>query len=147
LPLELPTARRFVTGIVVGLIPVIVFAALGPLALFDNVVLFHIVRPPSSASLLSGIAPSVVWPLRIGVTATALLTAATALICDWSIDRRILGYVVLTIVVVLTSQTNFDNYWLWWIPLYLPLLCAGRVAPATAITPNILHRKRCLFRS
>jgi hypothetical protein len=59
-------------------------------------------------------------------------TAAAALIRSWSIGRRMMAYVVLTIVLLLTPQTNFDNYWIWWRPVFLPLLCAGWVVPRYA---------------
>jgi hypothetical protein len=127
LPLGLPTARRFVTGIVVGLIPVMVFAALDPPAFFNNVLLFHILRPTTPNSLLLDTPPNAIWFLRIGFVVSFLVTAGGAVIRDWSIDCRMMAYVVLTMIFLLTSPSNFDNYWLWWIPLFLPLLCAGWV--------------------
>jgi Glycosyltransferase family 87 len=133
LPRGLPTARRFVVGIAVGLIPVIAFAALDPAAFFKNVVLFEIVRSSFPSSWLLHMPSSVIWLLRIGFVATFLATAAAALIRDWSIDRRMMAYVVLTIILLLTSQINQDNYWLWWIPLFPPLLSARWVVrPFTA---------------
>jgi len=134
LPLGLPTARRFVAGITIGLVPIMVFATLDPSAFFNNVALFNIVRPSSPASLWSGMPSTVIWLLRIGFVGTFLATAAAAVIRDLSIDRRMTAYVVLTIVVLLTSQTNFDNYWLWWIPPYLTLLCAGWMRPSSEIS-------------
>jgi len=124
LPQDLPSARRFMAGIAVGLIPTIVFAALDPVAFFNNVVLFEIVRPTSPNSLLGNMPSTIICSLRIGFMAIFLSTAAAARIGYWSVNRRIIAYVVLTIILLLTSQTNFDNYWLWWIPLFLPLLCA-----------------------
>ena len=126
LPLSLPTARRFVTGIAVGLVPVMVFAALDPPAFFNNVVLFHIVRPSTPNSLLLGMPSTVIRFLRIGLVATVLTTAAVGVIRDWSINRRMMAYVVLTIVLLLTSSSNFDNYWLWWIPIFIPLTGCGK---------------------
>jgi hypothetical protein len=128
LPRHLPRAGRFVTGIAIGLIPVVVFTALDPVAFFDNVVMFHFVRSTSPASLLLDVPPSVIWSLRVLFASTFLVTAVTAAILDWSTDRRMTAYVVLTMALLLTSQTNFDNYWLWWIPLFIPLLCRGRGA-------------------
>jgi hypothetical protein len=125
LPLSLSRAGRFVTGIIVGLIPIMVFAAMDPPAFFNNVVLFHVVRPSSPASLLSDMPPTILLLVRLGFMAAFLFTTAAALIRSWSIECRMLAYLVLTIFLLLTSQTNFDNYWLWWIPIFLPLLCAG----------------------
>jgi hypothetical protein len=135
LPGHLPTARRLVAGIAVGLMPVMVFAALDPAVFFNNVVLFEIVRPSSPSSWLLDMPSTVIWLLRIGFVVAFLVTAAAALIRDWSIDRRIIAYVVLTIILLLTSQINHDHYWLWWIPLFLSLLCAARVVPPTAFEP------------
>jgi hypothetical protein len=126
--LHLQRAGRFVMGIAIGLIPVMVFAALDPVAFFNNVVMFHFVRPASPASLLLDVPSSVIWSLRVLFASTFLVTAVTAAILDWSTDRRMTAYVVLTMALLLTSQTNFDNYWLWWIPLFIPLLCRGRGA-------------------
>ena len=131
LPLALPTARKFVAGIAIGLIPVVVFAALDPSAFFNNVVLFEIVRPSSPGSLLLGIPFIVIWSLRIAFAATFLATAAASVIGDWSIHYRMTAYVMLTIVLLLTSQINQDYYWLWWIPVFIPLLCAKSVARAS----------------
>ena len=105
------------------MIPVMVFAVLDPTAFFNNVVVFHIVRPPTPNSLLLGMPSTVIWLLRIGLVATFPATTAAAVIRDWSIDRRMMAYVVLTIIFLLTSQSNFDNYWLWWVPIFIPLLC------------------------
>jgi uncharacterized membrane protein len=132
LPQRAPMARRFVIGIAVGLVPIMLFAALDPAAFFNNVVLFHIVRPPSPASLMPSVPSAVIWSLRVLFTATLIVTAATAVMRDWSIDRRIVAYMVLTMSLLLISQNSFDNYWLWWIPLFLPLLCRGRVARPSA---------------
>jgi uncharacterized membrane protein len=125
LPLGLLTARRFVTGVAAGLIPSIVFAVLDPPAFFNNAVLFHILRPITPNSLLLEMPSNVIWLLRIAFVVTFLVTAGAAVIREWSIDRRMLAYTVLTIVFLLTSPSNFDNYWLWWIPIFIPLLCRG----------------------
>jgi hypothetical protein len=128
LPSDLQTARRFVVGIGVGLIPIIVFAALNPMAFFDNVVLFEIVRPPFPSSWLLHMPSIGISLLRAGFVVTFLATAIAALIHNWSIERRITAYIVLTVGLLLTSPINQDYYWLWWIPLFIPVLCAvGRV--------------------
>ena len=137
LPLALSTAGRFITGIMIGLIPVIVFAALDPLAFFNNAVLFQIVRPPSPAGLLSNMPSTTIWLLRTGFLASFLATAAAALIREWSIARRMVAYVVFTMLLLLLSQTNQDNYWLWWIPLFLPPLFAERVAPPSVFEVSV----------
>jgi hypothetical protein len=132
LPSGLSTARRFVAGVAVGVMPIIVFAALDPSAFFNNVLLFQIVRPSSPASLVLNMPFIIFWLLRMGLVATFLATAAAALIRDWSIDRRMMAYIVFTMLLLLISQNNSNNYWLWWIPIFIPLLCAGWVVPPTA---------------
>lgn len=135
LPGDLPMARRFVMGVAVGLIPVILFAALDPLAFFNNVVLFEIIRPPFQSSWLLHMPSIVIWLLRIGFIASFLATAVATLIYGWSIDRRMIAYVVLINVLLLTSQINQDYYWLWWLPLFIPLLCAKwRMLPSTSLS-------------
>jgi hypothetical protein len=74
----------------------------------------------------------VIWLLRIGFAVSFLAIVATAVIRDWPIDRRMRAYVVLIIGVLLTSHVSHNNYWLWWIPFYLPLLCAGQIMRAPA---------------
>jgi uncharacterized membrane protein len=145
LPLGLQTARRFLIGIAAGLTPIVVFAALDPPAFFNNVVLFEMVRPSSQTSLLFDMPSSVIWALRSGFAVIFLTTAAAALIRHWSVDRRIVAYVVLAMALLLLSQLDMDNYWLWWIPLYLPFLCAGPVM--TTNTVDVLgKRSPSLFR-
>jgi hypothetical protein len=146
LPPGLQTARRFLVGIAAGLTPIVVFAALDPPAFFNNVVLFEIARPSSPTSLLFDMPSSAIWLLRSGFAVIFLAIAAAALIRHWSIDSRIVAYVVLIIVVLLFSQHDMDNYWLWWIPFYLPLLCAGPVMPANTV--DMLDKDHlCFFAS
>jgi hypothetical protein len=132
LPSRPPAARRFVAGIAVGLIPVMVFLAIDPPAFFNNVILFEIVRPSLPSSWVWRIPSMVIWLLRIGFAVSFLAIVATAVIRDWPIDRRMRAYVVLIIGVLLTSHVSHNNYWLWWIPFYLPLLCAGQIMRAPA---------------
>ena len=47
------------------------------------------------------------------------------------------AYVVFTMLLLLLSQTNQDNYWLWWIPLFLPPLFAERVAPPSVFEVSV----------
>jgi hypothetical protein len=131
LPRALPTARRFVGGIAVGLMPIIVFAALDPTAFFNNVILFEIVRPPSPSSWLLGMPSTVMWALRIGFVAAFLATVVAAEVHNWSIDRRIMAYVALTCLLLLASNTNYGWYWLWWIPPFISIFCAKWAVSST----------------
>jgi hypothetical protein len=146
LPADLSMARRFVAGIAAGLVPTIAFVVWDPSAFFNNVVLFEIVRPNQPDSLLYDVSPTVVLLLRGGFVAIFLATAAAALAHRWSIVGRMTAYVALTIGVLLTSQLDMDNYWLWWIPFFIPLLCRGGVARASA-TSEILRRGHVLAAS
>jgi hypothetical protein len=130
LPPALATTRRFLAGIAVGLTPMAVFAAINPAAFFNNVILFEIVRPSSPGSLLVDVPSKVIWSLHSGFGVIFLATAAAAVMRHWSIDYRLVAYVVLTIILLLVSHINMDNYWLWWIPLFIPLLCGGVARPS-----------------
>jgi hypothetical protein len=89
LPSSLPTARRFVAGIIAGLMPIMLFAAINPTAFFNNVVLFEIVRPSLPSSWVWQLPSAAVSWLRIGLVAGSgcLATVATAVIRDWPSDR------------------------------------------------------------
>jgi hypothetical protein len=117
------------------------FAAINPTAFFNNVVLFEIVRPSLPSSWVWQLPSAAVSWLRIGLVAGCLATVAIAVIRDWPIDRRMRAYVVLIIGVLLISHVSHDYYWLWWIPFYLPLLCAGQIGEYTAAVRQSLIPK------
>jgi Glycosyltransferase family 87 len=136
LPRDLGAARRFVIGVIVGLIPIFLFTALDPLAFFNNVILFEIVRPPFQSSWLLHMPPGMIWLLRIAFFVSVLAMVSALLIRDASIDRRMIVYIILICLLLATSQINQDYYWLWWLPLFIPLLCAKESTVVTSAKVN-----------
>jgi hypothetical protein len=137
LPCCLPaqgTARvAYATGIAVGLLPVLPFLLWSPLALFDNVVRFNLIRPADSTSWLAA-APPLGAMLAHAVLA---LLYTGSFVYIWrrrpALLHRIAMAVALILAAILAAPAAHHNYQLWWLPLAAPLLAAAlapRAAPA-----------------
>lgn len=129
LPCCLPAAGwarpRYAAGLALGLLPVLPFALWSPAALFDNIALFNLARPPDSTSWLFD-APPLAGTLA-GAAFVALYLAAA--IRAW---RRPLGPIercglasFLILASILAAPAAHHNYQLWWLPLFAALLGAA----------------------
>ena len=126
LPCCLPAAPRarlaYAAGVGLGLLPVLPFLAWGPAALFDNIVVFNLVRPADSTS----------WLFAAPPLAATLAHAALALfyLGAWAaIWRRPPGpagrsglAAMLILAAILAGPAAHHNYQLWWLPLLAALL-------------------------
>ncbi len=129
LPCCLPAAPRarlaYLLGIGLGLLPVLPFLAEGPAALFDNIILFNLVRPADSTS----------WLLAAPPVAAALAHAALALFylgvlaAVWRRPPGLAGRAglaaMLIVAAILAGPAAHHNYQLWWLPLLAALLGAA----------------------
>ncbi|HXP75577.1 MAG TPA: glycosyltransferase 87 family protein [Stellaceae bacterium] len=120
LPCALPPAGRrcpYLIGVMVGLVPALVFVAMSPVDLYDNIVLFNTVRMPDSTSWLAD-APAVAPSLARAVFVASL---AAACLFVWrkapSLPSRCGLLAGLTILAILSGPAAHHNYHLWWLPL------------------------------
>jgi len=127
IPCCLPSSGRgwYAAGVAIGLVPTLVFLALSPEALSDNIVLFNAKRPVDSTSWLYGMPPQLLL-ITTAVVAVALLGVT---VYFW-LNRPALAdrcgiAVVCTIGTMLSGPINHRNYQLWWLPLFIVLLGAA----------------------
>lgn len=128
LPCGLPGQPRdrlfYATGIAIGLLPVVPFAVWSPGALFDNIVLFNLIRPADSTSWLTA-APGA----RAAVVAIMALFYVAAAAYVWlrppALARRCGMAVALILASLIAAPAVHHNYQLWWLPLACALLGAA----------------------
>jgi hypothetical protein len=129
LPCCLPASPRarlaYGLGIALGLLPVVPFLAAGPAALFDNIVLFNLVRPADSTSWLFA-APAVAATLAHAALALFYLGVLVAV---WRrppvLAARSGLAAMLILAAILAGPAAHHNYQLWWLPLLAALLGAA----------------------
>jgi glycosyl transferase family 87 len=134
LPALIPASRRdlFVAGILVGLLPILPFAAWGPQDLWGNIVLFNLSRLPDSTSWLRTMPGSVASAAHLVFTAAMLATAIHVLHRKPTVMARAMLAAMLGIAAILAGPGAHHNYQLWWLPFYalalaLALAPEGRV--------------------
>lgn len=116
---------RYAAGVAVGLLPVLPFAIWAPGALFDNIVLFNLIRPADSTSWLFAVpgarpvAAVVMAMLYLATTAAVWRRPAMAL------ASRCGMAVVLILASLIAAPAVHHNYQLWWLPLACALLGAA----------------------
>ena len=142
LPCALPPAgsrRPYLGGVIVGLLPALLFVAMSPAEVYDNIVLFNAVRPPDSTSWLS-YAPAVAPSLAKAVFVAGL---AAACLFVWrkvpSLPSRCGLLAGLTILAILSGPAAHHNYHLWWLPLVSVLV--GLVTVQRTPLPKLLPVK------
>jgi hypothetical protein len=122
---------QYLLGLAVGLLPLALATAFAPSAVFSNLVVFNMIRPPDSTSWLETV------PKEIGLLARfvfgGVMLAALALI--WrrppELFARLSICVVCSVFLLLSSSICHRNYLLWWLPL-LAVLLASAALPSAA---------------
>jgi hypothetical protein len=128
LPCCLPAASRarlaYTLGIAVGLVPILPFVIADPRALFDNIVVFNLLRPADSTSWLF-FAPA--WFATLAHLALAGLLIAS-LVRIWrrppALALRCGLGAALILATILAGPVAHHNYQLWWLPLMAALIGA-----------------------
>lgn len=138
----LPATRRgsYGMGLILGLIPILIFIILSPLELLVNTVLFPSTRPPNSTSWMKDM------PLEVRIGARIVLAAIILAISIWvwlkpsdAPDRCGLS-VVLVIASMLSSPTAHRNYQLWWLPFAVILVSVATFRLPTIKNNNVLSK-------
>lgn len=117
---------RYVAGIMLGLVPILVFLALSPINLISNILLFNMQRPVDSTSWLYGMS----FTVRL-LAFAAFFTIIFAVVKYVWFKRPTLvercGLTVICILgVLLSGSVSHRNYQLWWLPFFTVLI--GTVA-------------------
>jgi hypothetical protein len=124
-PCVLPSRPRdrllYAAGIAVGLLPVVPFAIWSPGALFDNIVLFNVIRPADSTSWLVA-APSARPAMAAAMALLYLAAAADIWLRPPALARRCGVAVALILASLIAAPAVHHNYQLWWLPLACALL-------------------------
>jgi len=113
---------RYVGGILLGLIPAIVFFLLAPSDFMQNIVWFVATRPIDTTSWLFGAPSYVIMTVRLGFV---LFIGAVAFAVVWrppDFFERCSLYVLCSVAALLVGPTTHNNYMLWWIPFFCILL-------------------------
>ena len=113
---------RYVGGILLGLIPAIVFFLLAPTDFMNNIVWFVATRPIDTTSWLFGQPSYVIMTVRLGFV-LFMTAVAFAVVWRWpDFFERCALYVLCSIAALLVGPTTHNNYMLWWIPFFCILL-------------------------
>ncbi len=133
LPCLLPVRgghRRFIAGVLVGLVPIVPFAAAAPGAFADNILLFNALRPIDDTSWLLGL------PVAAVALARGVAAAALAGLYGWvwrhppTLDGRVAAAALAILLVFAVGPDMHHNYYLWFIP-FLALLAARAAVGGT----------------
>jgi hypothetical protein len=118
-----PEFRRahYVGGLMLGLIPTIVFYVLAPSQFLSNTVLYLLADPVDISSLLYGAPGYVNAAARFAVI--VLMIAASSVMIFWppGFFERCVLYIICVVATLLVSRVH-NNYMLWWIPVFCILL-------------------------
>jgi hypothetical protein len=127
---------RYLGGLILGLVPSLVFLALSPTDFIANTVLFSALRPGDSTSWLytmpefSLVARLAFVALFLGVGVYVWFKRPTI------VDRCSLG-VLCTLGAILSGPVSHRNYQLWWLPFFAVLVASAATWQRTpAMSPE-----------
>ncbi len=121
--------RRYLAGVLLGLLPIVPFAATAPQAFFANVVLFNMVRPVDDTSWLFGLSATIADAARVAAAGVLLVVTARVWRGAPRLDERCALAAVVILAVFAVGPGMHHNYYLWFLP-FLAIL-AGRAAIGT----------------
>lgn len=132
-PCALPPAGRrapYLIGLIVGLVPTLVFLAISPVALYDNIILFNAVWPADHTSWLASAPAGMATAMKAIFVVTLLMLCVAVWRHPPSLATRCGLMGAITIFVVLSGPAGHHNYQLWWVPL-ISVLAALAMTPQT----------------
>ena len=124
LPQKSPPKLRwwYATGVVLGLVPTLVFLVWSPSELFSNAVLFNAQRPIDSTSWLFELPSFISWFVRFGFAAVVLGVAAYVWCNNPTVIVRCGLGAICILATILSGPIVHSNYQLWWLPMLAILL-------------------------
>jgi len=108
---------RYALGIVIGLLPSMIYLTWSPEDFIRNIFVFQVIRPVESTSWQYFV-PG--WAAVIGRVILFTMAMLTVLFCTFTkadLYRRLSGFLVVTFCALLTGPMYLDNYGIWWIPV------------------------------
>ncbi|MDE2228884.1 MAG: hypothetical protein KGL11_07590 [Alphaproteobacteria bacterium] len=120
---------RYGLGVAVGLLPILPYALAAPHALYDNIVLFNVVRLPDSTSWLAFAPAGTTVAARSIFAALALAVAVHVWRRPPDLAARCALAAALTLAAILAAPTAHHNYQLWWLPFYALALARVLTGP------------------
>jgi len=125
LPTESRERLRYGAGIAVGLVPTLLAVLWSPVEVWNNLILFNLLRPMDSTSWLLEAPPATAWIARgafvvVFLAASALMWRARAM----TIPVRCGFGAVAILAALLSGPVVHNNYQLWWLPLFAVVLAA-----------------------
>jgi hypothetical protein len=117
---------RYAVGVLVGLAPILPFAAAAADPFFGNIVLFNAVRPIDDTSWLLGMPVAVVMVARAAAVVALVALAAVVWMRPPDLGERCAAVALAVLLVFAVGPDMHHNYYLWFIPFMTAL--AGRAA-------------------
>jgi hypothetical protein len=119
-PCALPPADRrwpYIAGVVVGLIPALVFVAISPVAVYDNIILFIATHAPDSTTWLAFAPEAAQTVARAGFVVSLLAVSLFVWRKTPGLVSRCGILAAITQLAILSGPAAHHNYQLWWLPL------------------------------
>jgi len=140
LPAGTPQRVRYAAGISIGLVPMLLAALWSPVELWNNLILFNLLRPVDSTSWLSVAPPFAGWCARGAFVVVFLCIAISIWRARTTTVAARCGFGAIAILAALLSgPVAHNNYHLWWLPLGSIVLANGldrrRSDPALPAAP------------
>ena len=132
--------RRYIGGMIIGLLPTIAFFAMSPVSFGSNVILFPATREIDSTSWMYGLTWSpeyrLVTPMALLIT--LLIVGVYVWFRDASLRQRCGMAVACIVVAMLSGPVMHRNYQLWWLPFFAVVVAAA-IFPKKHQCPPLLN--------
>jgi len=124
LPQKSPFKLRwwYAAGVVLGLVPTLIFLVWSPIELFSNIVLFNSQRPIDSTSWLYQMPSFISLIIRTNLALVLLGVAAYVWFNRPTVAIRCGLSVICILCTILSGPIVHSNYQLWWLPMFAVLL-------------------------
>ncbi len=148
LTLLFPASRwkPYCLGLAAGLVPDLLALLWDPMPFVRNVLLFNFVRVPDSTSWrmlapasigrVAGLAGMALWLSVSGGVLLAQVTRFGGGREGVTLDRRMILFAVITLVLIMTGSTAHDDYMIWWMPAAVALFARDAAAFTFARLPQ-----------
>jgi hypothetical protein len=113
---------RYILGGILGLVPIFIAALISPLAIYNNIILFNLMRPIPESSWVLLFSDSGLIVIKLILISSLTLIYVSGLLKNFDLGTRFVHSTLVIILSILLSADTPQNYNLWWIPL---LICGS----------------------